>query len=258
VTPEQQPLGQFVGLQLLHTPPAQTPSAQGWQAWPPTPQASSALPGRQVSPEQQPFGHEVPSHRQRPPMQRVLGPQDGPAPQAQLPSAEQPSALEGSQATQAFPATPQVAVVRALQTPSAQQPSGHEVASQAGVGSIWHVAEHPSPDMVLPSSHVSIGARTTPSPQIAGAPRVRVTLTIAPRIKTTACCSLATIVPPARPSTRRTTVDPPSSEGRTMLAVSAPLVRGRGGSGSVPGENAGVPADVVPEMASAVMLFAGS
>jgi hypothetical protein len=258
VTPEQQPFGQFAGLQLLHTPPEQTPSAQLWQTWPTTPQASSALPGRHVSPEQQPFGHEAPSQPQRPLMQRWLGPQDGPAPHAQLPSAAQPSALDGSQATQAAPATPQVASVRVSHTPAAQQPSGHELASQPAGGSIWHVGEHPSPAVVLPSSHASIGARTTPSPQMAGAPRVRVALTIVPRTNATAFCWLATIVPPARPSTRRSTVEPPSSDGRTMLAVSAPLVRGRGGSGSVPGENAGAPADVVPEMASAVRLRAGS
>jgi hypothetical protein len=258
VTPEQQPFGQFVALQLLHTPPEQTPSAQGWQAWPPTPQASSALPGRHVFPEQHPFGHEVPSHTQRPLRQRWLGPQDAPSPHAQLPSAAQPSALDGSQATQDAPATPQVASVRGLQAPSAQQPSGHEVASQPGTGSIWHVGEQPSPGRVLPSSHVSIGARTTPSPQMAGAPRVSVTLTIAPWISATACCWLATTVAPARPSTRRSTVEPPSSDGRTMLAVSAPVVRGRGGSGSVPGENAGIPAAVVPEMASAVRLPVGS
>jgi hypothetical protein len=41
-------------LQLLHTPPAQVPEAQAWQASPPVPQALAASPGRQVVPSQQP------------------------------------------------------------------------------------------------------------------------------------------------------------------------------------------------------------
>jgi hypothetical protein len=39
VAPEQQPFGQFVAVQVLHTPALQVPPSQPWQARPPEPHA---------------------------------------------------------------------------------------------------------------------------------------------------------------------------------------------------------------------------
>jgi hypothetical protein len=94
---------------------------------------------------------------------------------------------------------------------------------------------------VFPSSHSSIGARTRESPQIAGAPRVIVTSTNRPVSITVGTCSLPTIVPSVRPSTRTTIAVPPTMAGRRIAAVSWPLSRGRGESGKVPGANAATP-----------------
>jgi len=243
---------------LLQIPFWQPPAGQVWQSRPPIPHAPSTFPGWQVLPEQHPLGHDVPSHTQAPATQRCPAPQGAPLPHWQVPVAEQLSVVAGSHATHAAPPTPQVARARALQAPAAQQPPGHEVASHvAGISSL-QVGEQPSPAAVLPSSHSSIGLRTMPSPQIAGAPRVRVALTIWPATTATSCCSLPTTVIPARPSTRKRTDVPASAGGSTMVAVSWPLVSGRGGSGSVPGSKAGEPSLVVPEIASTVRASAGS
>jgi hypothetical protein len=93
---------------------------------------------------------------------------------------------------------------------------------------------------------------------MAGAPSVKIALTIWPATTATGCCSLPTTVIPARPSTRSRTVVPASVGGRTTVAVSWPLVSGRGGSGSVPGEKAGEPSLAVPEIASTVNARPGS
>jgi hypothetical protein len=201
-------LAQLVGLQLLQPPWLQPPPAQVWQASPPAPQAASVSPGWQVLPAQQPPGQLVPSQTQAPPTQRCPLAQGAPAPQAQLPAAEQLSARTGSQGTQATPALPQASRVGALHAPAAQQPSAHDAASQAVLPSIRQSGEQPSPATRLPSSHSSMPSRTTWSPQIAGCPSVRVTLTSSPRRSTTACWLLETMAWAARPSTRRTSVRP--------------------------------------------------
>jgi hypothetical protein len=135
VEPEQHPFGQLPGLQLSQTPWVQPPTAQVWHASPPAPQAASLLPGRQVPPEQQPLLQLVPSHTQAPSRQRWPLAQVAPAPQVQVPSAEQPSASNASQVTQAAPGAPQASAARRLQVPPAQQPPGQVVASQATVPS---------------------------------------------------------------------------------------------------------------------------
>ena len=91
---------------------------------------------------------------------------------------------------------PHVASLGVEQTPVAQQPPGQVVALHASAPSRRQVDEQPSPDVVLPSSHSSMPARTTPSPQIAGAPSVSVTVTSWPSCTATACASLPTTSSP--------------------------------------------------------------
>jgi hypothetical protein len=251
-------LGQLVGLQVPQIPFVQPAPEQLWQARPPLPQALSSLPSWQAPPAQHPFGHDVPSQTQAPATQCSPAPHGAPLPHWQVPVAEQLSVVVGSQATQATPPTPQVARPRGTHTPVAQHPAGHEVASHFADISRRHVAEQPSPDFVFPSSQSSSGARTTPSPQIAGAPSVSSALVSWSAVMATACCSLAAMVSPAMPSTRTRTDVPPSAAGRTMVPVSWPLVSGRGVLGSVPGANAAMPLSVVPEIASAVSPRDGS
>ena len=150
----------MLGLQLLHTPLLQPPPAQVWQASPPAPQAASVSPAWHRPPAQQPWGQLMPSQTQAPPRQRCPLAQVAPVPQAQLPAAEQPSALAGSQLTQAAPDLPQASRARALHAPPAQQPSGHEVALQAVLPSTRHSGEQPSPATRLPSSHSSMSSRS--------------------------------------------------------------------------------------------------
>ncbi len=69
VDPEQQP-EQFVGLQLLQTPPPQGPVPQSWHMAPPLPHEAAAVPGKQVVPEQHPVGHDVASQTHAPVKQR--------------------------------------------------------------------------------------------------------------------------------------------------------------------------------------------
>ena len=163
---------------------------------------------------------------------------------------EQASAESGGQVVQVAPAVPHVPSALGLQNPPEQQPFGHEAASHEPGGSVWQSAEQPSPASVLPSSHCSMPWRTVPSPQMAGAPRVRAAFTSLLRWIGTACCSEATIDAPARPSTRRSRVFPASAGDSRITAVSLPLFSGRGGSGSVPDAKAETPS-TVPEMPSA-------
>jgi hypothetical protein len=128
VEPEQQPL-QLPGLQLLHTPPAHGPSPQFWQAPPPLPHIAGTVPGRQLDPEQQPEGHDVPSQTHTPAMQREPAAQGGPWPQAQAPAGVQRLEVL-PHLTQALPAMPQLPRARARHWFPEQQPSGHEFASQ--------------------------------------------------------------------------------------------------------------------------------
>lgn len=88
------------------------------------------LPARQAPCEQQPVGHEVPSQTQ------VLATQRWPSahapaalPHRHAPVAEQLSE-RASQATQVEPALPHAASDRVEQVVPAQQPLGHDVASQ--------------------------------------------------------------------------------------------------------------------------------
>jgi hypothetical protein len=70
LAPEQQPVAQFIELH-----PVQTPATQFWfaghveQSEPCAPHIASMLPCSQVSPLQQPFGHEVGLHLHTPPTQ---------------------------------------------------------------------------------------------------------------------------------------------------------------------------------------------
>jgi hypothetical protein len=67
------------------------------------------------------------------------------------------------------------------------------------------------------------------------------TSTSRPLSMATSCCALATISPPASPSTRSTMVVPASDGRNRIAAVSVPLLlSGRAGSGRVPGVNAGI------------------
>lgn len=174
-------------LQLSQTPFVQPPTVHIWHASPPAPQAASLVPGRQVVPEQQPVLQLVPSHTQAPFRQRWPLAQAAPVPQTQVPAAEQPSAASASQTLHAAPGAPHASTARGLQIPPAQQPSIQVVASHLTVVSRWQVSEQPSPETVLWSSQSSMPSRTTPSPQIAGAPSVSVRPTISPACATTIC-----------------------------------------------------------------------
>jgi len=71
VAPEQQPLGQDAELHPEHAPPEQVwPAGQAWQAVPPAPHADGWPPDWQVSPAQQPLGHELLSQMHMPLEQR--------------------------------------------------------------------------------------------------------------------------------------------------------------------------------------------
>jgi hypothetical protein len=248
----------LLGLQLLHTPLLQPPVAHDWQPSPPLPHAVSALPGMQTLPLQQPLAQLVPSQVQAPATQCWPARQAAPGPQPQVPSAAQPSLINGSHARQAAPAVPQVAALGVVQTPVAQQPLGQVEALHAFAPSRRQVDEQPSSDVVLPSSHSSMPERTTPSPQIAGSPSVSETPTSWPSCTANACWSLPTTSPLATsPSTRRSTVIPARLSGSSTAAVSCPLVSGRGGLGSVPVGNA-VWSPSVPEIRSEVRFSRGS
>jgi hypothetical protein len=231
-------VAQLAGLQLLQTPWLHPPVAHDWQLSPPLPHAVSPLPGMQTLPLQQPLAQLAPSQVQAPPTQCCPARQVGPEPHAQVPSAAQLSPVTGSHARHAAPPVPQAAPLGVEQTPVAQHPVGQVVALHASAPSRRQVDEHPSPDVVLPSSHSSIPERTAPSPQIAGSPSVRERSTSWPSFTANACWSLPTTVPPARPSTRRSTVIPARLSGSSTAAVSWPVVSSRGGLGSVPVGNA--------------------
>jgi hypothetical protein len=81
-----------------------------------------------VVPAQQPPGHETASQMQAPPKQRLPAPHAAPAPHWQVPAAEQPSPVVGSQVTQLLPAVPQLAALAVTHAPFAQQPVGHDCA----------------------------------------------------------------------------------------------------------------------------------
>ncbi len=146
---EQHPLGHDVpsqtqvlptqrcpGAHVAPVPHRQSPVAeqlsarasQAMQLEPALPQAETER-LEQVVPLQQPLGHEVPSQMQRPLSQRWPPAQAAAEPHAQLPSAAQWSALDGSQALQTPPLAPQVPSEGELHTLPLQQPVAHEVVS---------------------------------------------------------------------------------------------------------------------------------
>ena len=83
--------------------------------------------GLQVTPSQQPLGHEVASHTQLPPRHRCPAAHAGPVPHAQAPPT-QASANTGSQAMQAAPAVPHATEEGSLHIEPEQQPVGHPAA----------------------------------------------------------------------------------------------------------------------------------
>jgi hypothetical protein len=112
------------------------------------PHVESSVPGMQVVPEQQPFGHEVASHTQAPPTQRWPAVQAAPlAPQEQVPPARHRSAVT-PHAVHAPPAVPQLATEAAWQALPEQQPPAHETPSQTQ----------------LPCTQCSPGAQAAPAP----------------------------------------------------------------------------------------------
>lgn len=226
------------GLQLVHTPRPQPPVAHDWQVSPPLPHAVSTVPGKQTLPLQQPPVQLVPSQVQAPATQCWPARHAAPGPQEQAPPAAQPSLVTGSHLRQAAPPLPQVVALGVVQAPVAQHPLGQVVVLHAAAPSRRQVDEQPSPEVVLPSSHSSIPVRTTPSPQIAGSPRVSVRFASWPSCRATACWSLPITLSPASPSTRRSTVIPARLSDTSTAAVSCPLVSGRGGLGSDPDGNA--------------------
>ena len=207
----------------------------------------------QVAPSQHPPGHDVSSQMQRPAAQVCPGAHGAPAPHMQAPAPEQALAIFGSHVVHNAPANPQAVRLRGWHTPPAQHPSGHEDASHVrGTPSTWHLAEHPSPLVVLPSSQVSRGALTMWSPQIAGAPSVISTATSCFPTTVTGCWLLATMASPASPSTRSAIVIPMFDAGNRITADSVPVVdSARAGAGRVPGVKAGA-SPAQPENVSAV------
>jgi hypothetical protein len=90
---------------------------------PPIPQADVVVGVVQVAPLQQPLPHEAASQIQTALEHRCPAPQLGPDPHLQDPFTSHESALRGSQAVQADPLFPQVAVLLPLQVAPSQQPS---------------------------------------------------------------------------------------------------------------------------------------
>jgi hypothetical protein len=120
VAPQRHPPGarqrSAVMPQLMHAPPPE-PQAASDAVW-------------QTPPAQQPPAHEVASHTQAPPTQCWPAAQVAPAPHWHAPEDEQWSLRTGSQATQPCPPVPHCPEDGEVQAVPAQQPLGHEVASQ--------------------------------------------------------------------------------------------------------------------------------
>lgn len=103
--------------------------SHGPHAWPLAAQAANAR-GVHTLPAQQPVVHEVESHTQLPFAQRWPAPHAAPVPHAQLPDAEQLSAVIVEQLWQLPPLGPQVETVGAVHWLPLQQPLGHEAILQ--------------------------------------------------------------------------------------------------------------------------------
>ena len=154
VEPEQHPSTQFVVVQSLHTPLVQMPEAQLPHAAPPVPQAAGSVPAWHPVLEQQPFGHEVPSHTQAPFKQRKPSSHGAPAPHRQA-----PVWLHRSdripQSRQIPPPAPQLGGPGARQTFPSQHPFGQEVWSQTQLPATqcWRAAQAgPAPHPHAPAA----------------------------------------------------------------------------------------------------------
>ena len=107
-------------------------------------------------PAQQPFGHDVPSQTQTPPLQRWPAPQGGPlAPQAQVPFGRQRSAF-APQVVHAPPPVPQLPTPAVRQLVPEQQPLAHDTPSQtqAPLTQCWPAAHGAPP---LPHTQAPFG-----------------------------------------------------------------------------------------------------
>lgn len=208
LAPEQHPPGQVALLQPLQTPASHvSPAAHTSHARPALPHAITSVPGRHVSPSQQPLAHDVASQTHAPASQRCPAPHAGPVPQP--------------------------CMQRELVVPTDvhDQPS-----------STVHVGEHPSLGSVFPSSHASTRSTITPSPQIAGAPRCTATTAMWPFTIGTLAAPDATTVPADRPSTRAVKIAASALSGKSTTTLSPVGERGRAGSGRMMGSNAVVEA----------------
>ena len=183
----QHPVGQDVESQTQAPPRQRWPVAHAVVAphrqLPPVAQLSAASPlhARQADPPapqvmsvgavqapllQQPLGQLRPSQVppvQTEPLQVWPGPQTGLVPHRQAPDEAQTLAVVALQATQLSPALPQVVRLRRLQAAPAQQPEGHEVASQTHRPPTqrWPPAQAaPGPHLQPPPAQVSLRVRS--------------------------------------------------------------------------------------------------
>jgi hypothetical protein len=130
VGPEQHPVVQ-VDAQPLHVPFVHV-SAPGhvWHCVPPLPHAPTLLPVWHVPLEQQPSGHETPSHWHEPFKHRCPMAHAAPAPHLHAPSVHE-SAESLGQAAHVCPGAAHAARESAMHVRPLQHPLGHDVASQA-------------------------------------------------------------------------------------------------------------------------------
>lgn len=158
VAPAQQPEAQLAAVHDVHTPPWQFCSmGHDEHVEPPVPHAALVSPARQLVPEQQPPGHDVPLQTQAPWTQACPASQAGPEPHAHVPLLAQLSAV-APQVLQEPPAVPQLVSVCASHTPLRQQPSGQDVALQTHVPPThaWPCAHSLLPPQVqAPAVHAS-------------------------------------------------------------------------------------------------------
>lgn len=205
IEPVQQPFMHVVASHPLHAPAVHvSPVGQGEHARPALPHAVGSVPGRHTVPSQQPLAHDVASQMHVPAAeQRCPARHAGPPPQPCM---------------QREPTVPDDVHV---------QPS-----------SIVQSGAQPSPAIVLPSSHASMRSRTSPSPQIAGAPRCTAITTMLPRRTVPVAPAEATSAPAFIPSTRAVNVAWSSASGRRTTMLSPVGASARGTSGRAMGANA--------------------
>ena len=130
----------------------------------------------QILPAQHPVGHESLLHTQVPFTQSCPIPHAPPSPHRQAPAAEQPSDVALPHALHAAPAAPHwAAVVVVTQVVPAQQPLGHDVASQVHLPAAqrWPAAQaglapqRQAPFVQVSARVVSQGVHTAPpTPQL--------------------------------------------------------------------------------------------